>query len=514
MSSLLGYLAIPAFTTLLLVSCTSADPSAVDGDDVEAAGEAHGALTPEQCNYFDVNGAVQLCHRTSSATKPYTIIRVSEQACINAHSAHAGDYVTSTNPSSPSYDPTCGGQGCLAVNAPCDPTVPCCDGLTCQSGTCTDVNECALGTDNCDANAACTNTTGSFTCACNAGYEGDGVTCTEIDECALGTDNCDANAACTNTPGSFTCACNAGYEGDGVTCTHVNECDPSPCQNGGTCIDGEDSYTCQCPAGFTGTNCEIDIDDCAGSPCLNGGTCVDGVNSYTCSCADGYQGSVCQNLVGCVSGLPTPTGFWKGENNAADSSGNGYNGTLRSGVAFAAGQVGQAFSTQNGDMAIATTAAPFANLNDMTVDMWININDATGYQVLFSRNRTTGGTGYAVSLSGGQLGFAVNNGAGVNQGFSAPVSLSLHTWYHVTVSRKANVVKLYVDCALVGQTSSFFSGTISLSPTLPVTIGSEDTVANRRFRGLIDEAAFYPAQLSDAEISSICAAASAGVCIP
>ncbi|KYF90213.1 hypothetical protein BE20_18415 [Sorangium cellulosum] len=125
--SLLGYLAIP------FASCTSADPSAADGDDHEAVGEAHDALTPEQCNYFDVNGTVQICHRTSSATKPYTIVRVSEQACINAHSAHANDYVTSLDPSSPSYDPTCGGQGCLAVNAPCDPTVPCCDGLTCRA---------------------------------------------------------------------------------------------------------------------------------------------------------------------------------------------------------------------------------------------------------------------------------------------------------------------------------------------------------------------------------------------
>ena len=31
--------------------------------------------------------------------------------------------------------------------------------------------------------------------------------------------NCDPHATCTNTIGSFTCACPAGYEGDGVTCT-------------------------------------------------------------------------------------------------------------------------------------------------------------------------------------------------------------------------------------------------------------------------------------------------------
>ncbi|MGK3982878.1 FG-GAP-like repeat-containing protein [Sorangium sp. So ce136] len=347
-SALFSYLAIPAFATLLLASCTSAGPSAADGDDDdEAVGEAHDALTPEQCNYFDVNGTVQLCHRTGSATKPYTIIRVSEQACINAHSAHAGDYVTSLDPGSPTYDPTCGGQGCLAVNAPCDPTVPCCDGLTCQSGTCTDVDECALGTDNCDANAACTNTAGSFTCACNAGYSGDGVTCTDVDECALGTDNCDANAACTNTSGSFTCACNAGYSGDGVTCTdvdecalgtdncdanaactntsgsftcacnagysgdgvtcaNIDECAESPCQNGGTCVDGINSYTCVCLPGFSGANCETDIDECAPNPCQNGGTCTGGISSYTCECAPTYEGTNCE---ACEGGLADCNGL-------------------------------------------------------------------------------------------------------------------------------------------------------------------------------------------------------------
>ncbi|WP_437323493.1 hypothetical protein [Sorangium sp. So ce381] len=99
-SSLLGYLAIPAFSALSVANCASAGPSAADGDD-EAAGEAHGALTPEQCDYVDVNGTVQLCHRTGSATKPYTMIRVSRRACIDDHSAHAGDYVTSLDPSSP-----------------------------------------------------------------------------------------------------------------------------------------------------------------------------------------------------------------------------------------------------------------------------------------------------------------------------------------------------------------------------------------------------------------------------
>jgi len=41
----------------------------------------------------------------------------------------------------------------------------------------------------------------------------------DIDECEMGTDNCDENANCTDTIGSFNCTCSHGYDGDGVNCS-------------------------------------------------------------------------------------------------------------------------------------------------------------------------------------------------------------------------------------------------------------------------------------------------------
>ena len=41
----------------------------------------------------------------------------------------------------------------------------------------------------------------------------------DIDECALKTDNCDSNANCTNTKGTYNCTCKEGYLGDGFNCT-------------------------------------------------------------------------------------------------------------------------------------------------------------------------------------------------------------------------------------------------------------------------------------------------------
>ena len=40
----------------------------------------------------------------------------------------------------------------------------------------------------------------------------------DIDECSSSNGGCHANASCQNTVGSFTCACNLGYGGDGFNC--------------------------------------------------------------------------------------------------------------------------------------------------------------------------------------------------------------------------------------------------------------------------------------------------------
>lgn len=51
---------------------------------------------------------------------------------------------------------------------------------TCVTLSLKDINECVRGTDDCNTNAACSNTDGSFTCTCNTGFSGDGRTCTGI----------------------------------------------------------------------------------------------------------------------------------------------------------------------------------------------------------------------------------------------------------------------------------------------------------------------------------------------
>ncbi|XP_035681935.1 uncharacterized protein LOC118419592 [Branchiostoma floridae] len=158
-----------------------------------------------------------------------------------------------------------------------------------------DVDECADGTDNCHAQATCTNTDGSFSCVCGSGYRGDGVTCTDVNECLYGTDNCHAQATCTNTEGSFSCVCGSGYSGDGMACTDVDECADGTdnCHAQATCTNTEGSFSCVCGSGYSGDGVACtDVDECADGTdnCHAEATCTNTEGSFSCVCGSGYSG--------------------------------------------------------------------------------------------------------------------------------------------------------------------------------------------------------------------------------
>ena len=118
---------------------------------------------------------------------------------------------------------------------------PCKEGFTGLGANCTDIDECNENKHNCDSNAFCRNTMGSYSCSCNNGYSGDGKICTA----------CDKNA---NQPSQGICTCNTGYDGNGNVCTEIDECEEKShnCDGNAVCTDTDGSFTCTCTPAYYG----------------------------------------------------------------------------------------------------------------------------------------------------------------------------------------------------------------------------------------------------------------------
>ena len=159
-------------------------------------------------------------------------------------------------------------------------------------------------------------------CVCVAGWLANEATpqepyCVNEDECETGSNNCHQYAVCSDTEGSFTCACSRfGYAGDGVTCppicgdgwTMIEEaCDDNNTRTLDGCSEACDieagavcwqlgnprnssSACCRtCPAGEFLTNCskDVTVDPEPGVcvPCVDG-TFKAGRQSWDSTCQD------------------------------------------------------------------------------------------------------------------------------------------------------------------------------------------------------------------------------------
>ena len=194
------------------------------------------------------------------------------------------------------------------TNTPAAWTCACDAGFVGDGQSCADEDECADQTDNCDPlHGSCTNNVGSFECACASGYEGDGTVCTDIDECAANTDDCHADATCTNTESSWLCACKPGYAGDGVTCTDIDECatNADDCDVNATCANTAGSFTCTCNAGWAGSGQSCtDVDECSSgsNDCDTNASCDNQQGIFVCTCNPGWTGTgkVCTDIDECT----------------------------------------------------------------------------------------------------------------------------------------------------------------------------------------------------------------------
>ncbi|MCC6622559.1 MAG: putative metal-binding motif-containing protein, partial [Deltaproteobacteria bacterium] len=248
------------------------------------------ALSTDQCSYAgfqDNQGKLKICHYDSKQKKKkYVISKVTATECLE----HIKDHVSGFPDFVAVNDNDCSGDGCLPTAAPCDQTVPCCDGLVCAdangkpaaSGHCVDVDACVKSP--CGDNQKCSDLpapaeddASGRTCACADGFvPGANGACVAPDACA-GKDVDDHNACtddtCDPKTGEIKHAPNSAACDDGNACSVGDKCSEGKCQAGeNPCKEG------QCKA-LSGEACG-DWDDLE---CSQGGPVDDVAVKFGCT---------------------------------------------------------------------------------------------------------------------------------------------------------------------------------------------------------------------------------------
>ena len=129
--------------------------------------------------------------------------------------------------------------------------------------SCVDFNECVATNsngeplDNCDSeHGICTNTVGSFACACEDGFTGDGKTCTEVPLVLVIDALADSCHSCIDKVSEVCgeveqrCICAPGWfspSGVGGACQSIDECSDDAqnnCDANAHCIELDGSFDC------------------------------------------------------------------------------------------------------------------------------------------------------------------------------------------------------------------------------------------------------------------------------
>ena len=204
---------------------------------------------------------------------------------------------------------------------------------------------------------------------------------------------------------------------------------------------------------------------------------------------------------------------------AADTSGNGYNGTLVGGMSVAStGRICTADSL-DGSTGYIGLPASFPKLGfapgytSFTIASWINSTNAAkgGQRIYVDDQNNTGG--FAISLGDGGTGMVRFFSRAVSPViFDSPAIVTSNNWYFVVATHDSTIKKrrLMIYSAggsLLSDTSDTYTGTWG-SDAGTAAIGGENLASTEnssgfRFQGSIDETKVYSRVLADTEIAAI-----------
>jgi triacylglycerol esterase/lipase EstA (alpha/beta hydrolase family) len=215
-----------------------------------------------------------------------------------------------------------------------------------------------------------------------------------------------------------------------------------------------------------------------------------------------------QNCVSAPSGL---VGWWTGDGNANDSSGNANNGALQNGAAFATGKVGQSFSFNGDSQYVSIPHSESLNQSqEITVEAWVRLAELPRnvWGTVATKDNPDSGPYHLLIQQDGSVTWEVFTSAWVDIN-SGQNRITPGEFSHVAGSYK---VSTGAFCVYVNgsATCTQLSGSIRTNSNT-LKIGG-DLYNGRFFKGEIDELSIYNRALSASELQAIFNAGSAGKC--
>jgi hypothetical protein len=190
---------------------------------------------------------------------------------------------------------------------------------------------------------------------------------------------------------------------------------------------------------------------------------------------------------------------------AADSSGNGRNGTLAGGAAWAAGRSGNAVSLNGTSAYVSLPANALRNMGDFTVACWVYWNAARNWERIFDFGS---GTGRYMMLSpragNGLARFAITlNGNKGEMVIDSNAALPTGQWVHVAVTLSGATGTLYVNGVAVGNHTAMFHTPYQMRDTSRNWIGRSQYTGDPFFNGKIEDFRIYWNALTAAEVANL-----------
>ncbi len=205
------------------------------------------------------------------------------------------------------------------------------------------------------------------------------------------------------------------------------------------------------------------------------------------------------------------TAWWPGEGSAVDVVGD-WHGALVGDTAFAAGEVGDAFSFDGtGDyVEVADASAGDLGAGPFTIAFWVHTATTGSSTYLLGRSHPDGGQGWDIRLNDGRIQLVGFNGWPADYNLQTEQVIEADTWYHIAVTSDGAIVTLSIDGEVAGSCPR---QTISTASN-PLRFGSTTAFGGNGLQGQLDEIQFFDRALSGDEIQVLHESAPGGSCRP